>query len=189
MKAMLLIAFNYVREQRWPIFVLLLWILLLAFLGLIANIPRDRDELLYLFKQVAMYIVVFSIFFGDGDPQRTQKPSDSRGSIEGGKPRAVPFGSCSRRNSGLRYLLRVPWDYRKLDSRASWLSHFASLVPHAVRDRRLHVGRNRRIDVLDISKSIFWRQRNCRRAFRYTCCGEPFHESGMGIHSAGLLPD
>jgi ABC-type transport system involved in multi-copper enzyme maturation permease subunit len=64
MKAILLIAINYVREQRWPIFVLLLWILLLAFLGLIANIPRDRDELLYLFKEVAIYVVVFSIFFG-----------------------------------------------------------------------------------------------------------------------------
>jgi len=64
MKAMLLIAINYAREQRWPIFVLMLWILLLAFLGLIANIPRDRDELLYIFKQVALYIVVFSIFFG-----------------------------------------------------------------------------------------------------------------------------
>ncbi len=64
MKAMFLIAINYAREQRWPIFVLMLWILLLAFLGLIANIPRDRDELLYIFKQVALYIVVFSIFFG-----------------------------------------------------------------------------------------------------------------------------
>jgi ABC-type transport system involved in multi-copper enzyme maturation permease subunit len=64
MKAMLLIAVNYVREQRWPIFVLMLWILLLAFLGLIAKIPRDREELMYLFKQVAMYAVVFSIFFG-----------------------------------------------------------------------------------------------------------------------------
>jgi ABC-type transport system involved in multi-copper enzyme maturation permease subunit len=64
MKATFLIAINYVREQRWPIFVLLLWILLLAFLGLIANIPRDRDELLYMFKEVAIYVVVFSIFFG-----------------------------------------------------------------------------------------------------------------------------
>ncbi len=64
MKAVLLIAVNYVREQRWPIFVLMLWILLLTFLGLIANIPRDREELLFIFKQVAMYIVVFSIFFG-----------------------------------------------------------------------------------------------------------------------------
>ena len=64
MKAVLLIAINYVREQRWPIFVLMLWILLLAFLGLIANIPRDRGELLAIFKQVAMYF-----FRGIGDSQ------------------------------------------------------------------------------------------------------------------------
>ncbi len=64
MKAVLLIAINYVREQRWPIFVLMLWILLLAFLGLIANLPRDREELFFIFRQVATYVVVFSIFFG-----------------------------------------------------------------------------------------------------------------------------
>jgi len=64
MKPVLLIAVNYVREQRWPIFVLLLWILLLAFLGLISDVSREREELLFLFKQVAVYVVVFSIFFG-----------------------------------------------------------------------------------------------------------------------------
>jgi hypothetical protein len=64
MKAILLIAVNYVREQRWPIFVLLLWILLLAFLGLIGDAPHEREDLLFIFKQVAVYVVVFSIFFG-----------------------------------------------------------------------------------------------------------------------------
>ena len=64
MKAVLLIAVNYVREQRWPIFVLLLWILLLAFLGLIGDPSHQREDLLFIFKQVAIYVVVFSIFFG-----------------------------------------------------------------------------------------------------------------------------
>jgi hypothetical protein len=64
MKAVLLIAVNFVREQRWPILVLLLWILLLAFLGLVTEMPRERDDLLFIFKQVAVYVVVFSIFFG-----------------------------------------------------------------------------------------------------------------------------
>jgi ABC-type transport system involved in multi-copper enzyme maturation permease subunit len=64
MKPMLLIAFNFVREQRWPIFVLLLWVLLLAFLGLVADLPREREDLLFLFKQVAVYVVGFSVFFG-----------------------------------------------------------------------------------------------------------------------------
>jgi ABC-type transport system involved in multi-copper enzyme maturation permease subunit len=63
-KPILLIAVNFVREQRWPIFVLLLWVMLMAFLGLVSDIPRERDELLFIFKQVAVYVVVFSIFFG-----------------------------------------------------------------------------------------------------------------------------
>ena len=64
MRAILLIAVNFVREQRWPIFVLLLWVLLLAFLGLTPNIQRQREDLLFIFKQVAVYVVVFSVFFG-----------------------------------------------------------------------------------------------------------------------------
>jgi len=64
MKAILLIAVNFVREQRWPILVLLLWVLLLAFLGLISNIQRQREDLLFIFKQVAVYVVAFSVFFG-----------------------------------------------------------------------------------------------------------------------------
>ncbi len=64
MKPVILIAFNFVREQRWPIFVLLLWVLLLAFLGLVTDVARERDELLFIFKQVAVYVVAFSIFFG-----------------------------------------------------------------------------------------------------------------------------
>ncbi len=64
MKPVLLIAVNFVREQRWPILVLLLWVLLLAFQGLVTEIPRERDDLLFIFKQVAVYVVVFSIFFG-----------------------------------------------------------------------------------------------------------------------------
>ena len=64
MKPVLLIAINFAREQRWPIFVLLLWVLLLAFLGLVTDIRHDREDLLLLFKYVAVYAVVFSIFFG-----------------------------------------------------------------------------------------------------------------------------
>lgn len=64
MKAVLLIAINFVREQRWPILVLLLWVLLLAFLGLTTEAARQRDDLLFVFKQVAVYFVAFSVFFG-----------------------------------------------------------------------------------------------------------------------------
>ena len=64
MRAVLLIGINFVREQRWPILVLLLWVLLLTFLGLVTNIRKERDDLLFIFKQVAIYIIAFSIFFG-----------------------------------------------------------------------------------------------------------------------------
>jgi ABC-type transport system involved in multi-copper enzyme maturation permease subunit len=64
MKPVLLIAVNFVREQRWPILVLLLWVLLLAFQGLVTEVPREREDLLFIFKQVAVYVVVFSVFFG-----------------------------------------------------------------------------------------------------------------------------
>lgn len=64
MRQIFLIAVNFVREQRWPIFVLLLWVLLLALLGLVADVSRDREDLMFVFKQVAIYAVVFSVFFG-----------------------------------------------------------------------------------------------------------------------------
>lgn len=64
MKPVFLIAVNFVREQRWPILVLLLWVLLLAFLGLVTEMPKEREDLLFIFKQVAVYVVIFSIFFG-----------------------------------------------------------------------------------------------------------------------------
>jgi ABC-type transport system involved in multi-copper enzyme maturation permease subunit len=63
-KPVLLIAINFVREQRWPIFTLLLWVLLLAFLGLLTDAHREREDLLFVFKQNAVYVVAFSIFFG-----------------------------------------------------------------------------------------------------------------------------
>jgi ABC-type transport system involved in multi-copper enzyme maturation permease subunit len=63
-KPVLLIAVNFVREQRWPIFTLLLWVLLLAFLGLLTDAHRQREDLLFVFKQNAVYVVAFSIFFG-----------------------------------------------------------------------------------------------------------------------------
>lgn len=64
MKPVLLIAVNFAREQRWPILTLLLWVLLLAFLGLVTDIHRQREDLLFVFKQDAVYVLAFSVFFG-----------------------------------------------------------------------------------------------------------------------------
>ena len=64
MKPVLLIAVNFVREQRWPILVMLLSVLLLAFLGLTTGAKGQPEDLLFVFKQVAVYFVAFSVFFG-----------------------------------------------------------------------------------------------------------------------------
>jgi hypothetical protein len=63
-KPILVIAINFVREQRWPILVMLLYVLLLAFLGLTTGAARQGEDLLFVFKQVAVYVVAFSVFFG-----------------------------------------------------------------------------------------------------------------------------
>lgn len=59
-----MIAVNFVREQRWPILVLQLSVLGLAALGLLSDARSDRDDILLTFKQLGMYGVAFSIFFG-----------------------------------------------------------------------------------------------------------------------------
>ncbi|HZR32585.1 MAG TPA: hypothetical protein VFA76_12130 [Terriglobales bacterium] len=64
MKPVYLIASNFVREQRWPILVLLLWVLGLAALGASLDIRNSRDDVVLLFKQLAIYGIAFSVFFG-----------------------------------------------------------------------------------------------------------------------------
>jgi hypothetical protein len=64
MKPILVIAINFLREQRWPILVMLVWVLLLAFLGLTTEAARQGEDLLFVFKQVAVYVIAFSVFFG-----------------------------------------------------------------------------------------------------------------------------
>jgi hypothetical protein len=64
MKQILLIAVNFVREQRWPILVLQFWVLGLAAASLLLDLRRDREDVLLMFKQLAIYGVAFSVFFG-----------------------------------------------------------------------------------------------------------------------------
>ena len=59
-----LIAFNFVREQRWPILVLMFGVVTLAFLGLVFDLRTSREEVLLVFKQLGIYGVAFSVFFG-----------------------------------------------------------------------------------------------------------------------------
>lgn len=59
-----LIAVNFVREQRWPILVLMLWVVLLAMLGLVLDLRQAREDVLFIFKQLGVYGVAFAVFFG-----------------------------------------------------------------------------------------------------------------------------
>jgi ABC-type transport system involved in multi-copper enzyme maturation permease subunit len=64
MKQVGLIAINFVREQRWPILVLMLWVGVLIAMGLVYDLRKAGEEVLFVFKQVAVYGIVFAVFFG-----------------------------------------------------------------------------------------------------------------------------
>jgi hypothetical protein len=64
MSVVLLIARNFVREQRWPLFFLLLWVVGFAVFGLFVNSQTSAEDALMIFKQLAFYGVVFAVFFG-----------------------------------------------------------------------------------------------------------------------------
>jgi len=59
-----LIAINFVREQRWPILVLMLWVVVLNLTGLNKQVHTSAEDTLFLFKQVAAYGLAFGVFFG-----------------------------------------------------------------------------------------------------------------------------
>src|SRR5215467_12168092 len=63
MRAILLIAANFLREHRWPVLILFAWILLTAFGA--AGFGRDRvvpDDVVFYVQQQAVYICIFSAF-------------------------------------------------------------------------------------------------------------------------------
>ena len=64
MRTILLVAMNFVRDQRWPILVLMMWVLVLSVLPLYLDLRIHREELLFVFKQSALYAFPFAIFFG-----------------------------------------------------------------------------------------------------------------------------
>jgi ABC-type transport system involved in multi-copper enzyme maturation permease subunit len=64
MTAVGLIAANFLREQRWPIVILLAWVALLLAATGFSDLRRAPEDVFMLFQQVAVYILVFSLFFG-----------------------------------------------------------------------------------------------------------------------------
>ena len=82
---------------------LLLWVLLLAFLGLISDIHHQREDLLFVFKLDAVYVSAFSIFFGGSAiyNERRSRRILSR-TFESRRTPAISFRTGARRNPGLR---------------------------------------------------------------------------------------
>ena len=73
-------ALNPICGGWWPILVLLLSVLGLAALGLISD-ARDREDILLTFKQLGIYGVAFSVFFGgsaiyknESAPEQSMRP-------------------------------------------------------------------------------------------------------------------
>ncbi|HEV2115707.1 MAG TPA: hypothetical protein VGR48_06770 [Terriglobales bacterium] len=64
MKPVWLIAGNFLREQRWPIVILLGWVALLSAATGFSGLRSTPDDVFMLFQQVAVYVLVFSLFFG-----------------------------------------------------------------------------------------------------------------------------
>ena len=64
MKPVCLIAANFLREQRWPSVILLGWVVLLSGVAGLSELRRAPEDVFMLFQQVAVYILVFSLFFG-----------------------------------------------------------------------------------------------------------------------------
>jgi hypothetical protein len=73
MRPVLLIAANFAREQRWPLFFLLLWVLGWAMFGLFADPRSGPDDALMIFRQLAVYSVTFGVFFGSSAIQSDQR--------------------------------------------------------------------------------------------------------------------
>ncbi|MGZ4788393.1 MAG: hypothetical protein ACXVZX_07715 [Terriglobales bacterium] len=61
MRAALLIAVNFVRENRWPVIILLVWGLASGLAGVVLA-GRPDDDALFFLKQQAMYSVFFTVF-------------------------------------------------------------------------------------------------------------------------------
>jgi hypothetical protein len=64
MRPFLLIAINVAKQQMWPLFFLLLWVLGWIAFGMFADSHGAADDALMIFRQLGMYAVAFAVFFG-----------------------------------------------------------------------------------------------------------------------------
>jgi ABC-type transport system involved in multi-copper enzyme maturation permease subunit len=73
MRPVFLIATNFAREQRWPLFFLLLWVVGWATFGLFDDPRGGPDDALMIFRQLAVYSITFGVFFGSSAIQADQR--------------------------------------------------------------------------------------------------------------------
>lgn len=64
MRSVWLIALNFTHEQRWPLFFLLLWVVVWAAFGVVSNPRTAGEDSLMIFRQLAVYAIAFAVFFG-----------------------------------------------------------------------------------------------------------------------------
>ena len=64
MRPVALIAGNFVREQRWPLFFLLTLVVGFTVFGFFVGSEVAAEDALVVFKQLSFYGVVFGVFFG-----------------------------------------------------------------------------------------------------------------------------
>lgn len=64
MRAFLLISMNSAKEQMWPLFFLLAWVLGWIAFGVFVDSHGAPDDVLMIFRQLGMYAVAFAVFFG-----------------------------------------------------------------------------------------------------------------------------
>jgi hypothetical protein len=64
MRPFLLISMNVAKEQMWPLFFLLLWVLGWIAFGMLADSRGAADDTLMIFRQLSLYAVTFAVFFG-----------------------------------------------------------------------------------------------------------------------------
>ena len=186
MKPVLLIAVNFAREQRWPILTLLLWVLLLAFLGLVTDIHRQREDLLFVFKQDAVYVLAFSVFFGGSAIYNERRSRRILGVLSKAVGRQQYLsGLCARRDHCVRCLLLYPGLDWKLDIRRRGISYFSCLVPYGLPGGCLHVGRHRCFDVFYFLEPVLcsWRYRH---GFGRAGAGRPNLRRTMGLCDTGV---
>ena len=81
MRSVWVIALNFTREQRWPLFFLLLWVVAWAGFGLVSDPHTGGEDSLMIFRQLAVYALAFAVFFGSSAGSTRARHTVCRGRV------------------------------------------------------------------------------------------------------------